>query len=331
VRRHRAFLCSLVLCATVAVDCGDAAQSRAEIRAGTGPCASGLNLFLEGQPSFIPLTVLPRTTVTVGGVEREAIALPELLPAELLEPASQNGRFTSAELRLLYDLRLGDEVSANRVVVTPEAAGTGYLLVEGRGVLLADGSQPLDGLCHVEALRRLRVTRVDAPAPTPVTLHLAELPTVPFVDGVEERTAITFAAIVDAAAVLGAMETPDVFDYRLVPVDHTGPLEAAVRFPWAHAHLASMLWVPELGRTRSVDTVGDLESPAGGATYGGVAASGWSSVRQLLDVVMEPAPDPAHTATGPDGPCTDPAWCVGCHREGVAIAIPVACDQCHPR
>ena len=62
-----------------------------------------------------------------------------------------------------------------------------------------------------------------------------------------------------------------------------------------------------------------------------MATQGWSSVKVLLEVALEPAPDPQHTVQGPDGAYTDPQSCLGCHARRGAVEIPVTCTQCHPR
>jgi len=291
---------------------------------GQGPCAQGINLSIEGKQFFVPLALLPRATVVVNGKQEEAIPLAELLPAAVLDPLSFDGKFTTAELRLLYDCRLaGEQAGSAEVVLAPEAMATGYLLVSGRSVQLKDpGAATVQDVCRVEALRRMLVTRGGETR----TVHVGDLPTEPYVEQGTQTTAVTFDSIVGASGLLAGGETLSQFDYRLVAVDFLGAKATAVRFPWGHNHLSKLRWVPSLAKTRSIDTVGNLLKPSSTQTYDGLASQGWSSIKLLVEVIMEPAPDPAHTVTGPDGPYTDPASCQSCHA-----TIPVSCTQCHPR
>jgi hypothetical protein len=135
--------------------------------------------------------------------------------------------------------------------------------------------------------------------------------------------------VLDAAALLTAGETPASFDYRLVPADMLGDSADAVRFPWGHGHLEKLRWVPSIRRTESLDRTGDLQDATGATPYGGVAASGWSTVKVLLIVALEPSPDPLHTVTSSAGAYTDPTSCAGCHEEAGRVDIPVTCTQCH--
>jgi hypothetical protein len=299
-----------------------------KIQEGQGPCDQGLNLSLEGKQYFVPLTLLPRTSVVVAGAEQEAIALGELLPASLLAPYGFEGKFTTTQLRLLYDCRLSAEAGAAQLTVTPESMATGYLLTASRSVHLKDTTAgQIQDVCRVEALRRMLVTREKVTT----TVHVADLPSEPYLDKGVQTTAVSFKDLLAASKLLAAGEQETGFDYRLVPVDYLEKKEKAVRFPWGHGHLASLRWVPSLQRTRSLDTVGDLKNPSGVVAHQGVASEGWASVKLLLEVVVERAPDPAHTVTGPDGPYTDPLSCNGCHSFGGGIVIPVGCSQCHPR
>ena len=296
-----------------------------EIQQGQGPCDQGVNLSIEGKQYFVPLTVLPRTAVAIDGAQREAIVLTELLPASLLQPYSFDGKFTTAQLRALYDCRLSAEAGGAELTVAPGSMESGHLLVHGRSVHLAEaGAQKVDGVCRVEALRRMLVTR----GTVSKVVHVADLPTEPYVDQGSQTTAVTFKDIVGASGQLAANETPTQFDYRVVSVDYLDRRDKAVRFPWGHHHLIDLRWVGAIARTKSIDTTGDLKP---GAPYNGVASSGWSSAKHVLEVIMDAAPDPAHTVTGPDGPLTDPATCDGCHRVGGGVVIPVTCTQCHPR
>jgi hypothetical protein len=301
-----------------------------KIQEGQGPCDQGINLSIEGKQYFVPLALLPRTTVVVDGAQKEAIALNELLPASVLASYGFDGKFTTAQLRLLYDGRLaGEQASAAQITVAPESMATGYLLTADRSVYLRDTASGRDvqGVCRVAALRRLLVTRGFATQ----AVHVADLPTEPYVDQGTQTVAVTFKDLVTASGLLAAGETHSQFDYRMVPVDYLEKKSSAILFPWGHGHVVSLRWVPSLLRTKSLDTVGDLKNPAGVVAHQGVASGGWASIKLLLEVVMEPAPNPAHTVTGPDGPYTDPASCHGCHEVNGGVVIPVSCDQCHPR
>jgi hypothetical protein len=308
----------------------DSGPTYTRIQAGQGPCDQGINLAVEGKPYFVPLTVLPRAMIEVDGAQQEAIALTELLPASVLEPYGFGGTFPAPQLRLLYDLRLaGDQSGAASITIAPESMASGYLLAGSRSVYLRDAPQSGRGVrvCRVDALRRLLVTR----GAVTKTVHVADLPTEPYVEPGVQTVAVTFKDLITASGLLAQSEKLTQFDYRLVPVDYMDKRDSAVRFVWNHAHLVSLRWVPSLQRTRSLDTTGDLKSSSGVASYHGVASAGWASVKLLLEVVMDPAPDPAHTVTGPDGPLTDPASCAGCHKAGSGVVIPVSCSQCHPR
>ncbi|MBN2360982.1 MAG: hypothetical protein JXR83_16115, partial [Deltaproteobacteria bacterium] len=292
------------MAASLAVGCDgqptapDAGPAYTEIVEGSGPCDQGFNLTIEGQPFFLPLAALPRTAVEVGGASREAIALAELLPGAVLDRYGFGGKFTTAELRLLYDCRLaGEDAGAPPVTVSPESMATGFLLVDDRSLYLPDaaaGAPEVADVCQVEALRRMIVTRAVGPGVSSAVVHVAELPTEPYLEQGTLTVAIDFADILAASGLLAGGELLTQFDYRLVAVDYLQRRGEAVLFPWSHGHLESLRWVPSALRTRSLDTSGDLRDDSGSLIRDGVASEGWSSVKHLLEVSLQPAPDPAH-------------------------------------
>jgi hypothetical protein len=323
-----------VLAALLVVSCDGAKGSgptSPEIQQGQGPCGQGINVSIEDKQYFVPLTLLPRTSVVVDGVQQEAIALTELLPSSVLEPYSFEGKFTTAQLRLLYDCRLaGEQTGTAEITITPESMETGYLLTAGRSVYLKDAATSgpaVQGICRVDALRRMLVTRKGITK----GVHIAGLPTEPYLEQGTQTDAVSFKDVILSSGLLAQSEPLTQFDYRLVPVDFLDKRDKAIRFPWGHGHLAKLRWIPSAARTRSLDTTGDLKTPSGVVAHQGVASSGWSSIKLLLEVELEPAPDPSHTVNGPGGPLTDPATCDGCHKTGSGVVIPVSCVQCHSR
>ena len=82
-----------ILAAVLASSCSSEGTAESAIRQGQGPCDQGLNLTIEGQQYFVPLSVLPRTTAA--GAPQAAIALTELLPASVLQPFSFQGKFST--------------------------------------------------------------------------------------------------------------------------------------------------------------------------------------------------------------------------------------------
>jgi hypothetical protein len=298
-----------------------------KIQEGEGPCAQGINLSLAGKTYFLPLSVLPRSSVVVDGEKREAIALAELLPASLLEPQSFSGKFSTATLRLLFDLRLsGGGDGGGALTVGADSIAAAGLLVDDRSIRLSGKpSSGPSGVCRVEALRRILVTR----GMTTKTVHVEELSKVIYTEKGTKLDAFTFDAILEASGLVKKDESNADFDYRVVAVDFMKERESAIRFPWGHWHLEALRFVPAIYRTRSVDTTGTLRDGAGKAVYLGVSGAGWSSVKHPLEVILEDAPDPSHAVFWSGYRLTDPASCEGCHVENGSILIPVPCRQCH--
>jgi hypothetical protein len=321
---------TLILAALLWTSCGSETTVETAIRPGEGPCDQGLNLTIEGQQWFLPLSVLPHAPNV-----SQAIALAELLPASVLQPYSFSGKFTTDQLRKLYDLRLTGSAT---VTLSPEATVGSLLLLERRAVSPVSGTD-VQQVCKVEALRRMLVTRGMSSKP----VHIVDLPTQPYTEKGAQVSAVSLQDIVDASGLLGSDRRTQL-DYRLVAIDETDRA-SAVRFPWSHGHGEKLVWVPSAAATRSLDTTGDLKGPAGTAIYTGVAGAGWSKVKHLLEVIVagagwskvkhllevivEAAPDPVHTVQSAKGSLTDPASCVGCHLEAGKVDIPVTCTQCH--
>jgi hypothetical protein len=209
-------------------------------------------------------------------------------------------------------------------VLVPGALELAWFIPAEGVVVLSDATMAPPGWtpvapCTVRALRRFVVRRDAASA----TVHLDDLAALvePIPTSAGDTPAVPLGAVLDASGLLG-QDPYASRDYVLIPPD----VPAGVRFPWSHKHVESLFWGIDARKTLSTDTTGDL----GSGIYGGVANAGFSKVKALLYIDLVPAPDPAHVATAADGrQLTDPASCVGCHREAGAVAIPVGCSQCH--
>ncbi len=305
-------------------------------REGTGPCAEGFNLKVEGEQFFLPMAEMTPELVTLDGAEVEALPVAALLPDAVLERYGFDGSFSPAQQRVLYDLRLGPEDGPGEVL-TAEQAANAWLGVDDRSVAygadLPVGPE-VAGVCQVEALRRMRlVRRGEGDEVQTVTLRLEDLPSheITTPHG-EQMPAYDFRDMVLASGLLAQGEGPSDFDYSMLASDLLDRPEWAVRFPWGHGHLEKLRYVPPLLRTLSLDSEADLQDEGGTTPYGGLQGhGGWSSIKVLYEIELLPSPDPDHTVDGPDGPYTDPASCSGCHVKRETVEIPVRCEQCHPR
>lgn len=289
---------------------------------GEGPCSAGLNVWIQGEVLHVPFDELPAETVELGGASYTATPLDEVVSDAIVGRYSFDGFLTPNDVRRLYLYRVEDEAGGG-ADVQPENLTATWLVSDSGSVLDATGATLLaSGLCHVRANRRFVVHNGDAEA-TVLLSALAEAHET-VTAGEADIEAVPVDAIVEASGVRGDAAATS-FDYVLAPADYPG----GVRLPYGHNHLTALYWWDQGMRTVSLDDVGDLLDGDGAATFGGVAGAGWSSIKALLEIRLETAPDPENTVTAGPGDYTDPTSCTGCHAKRGDVVIPVSCVQCH--
>jgi hypothetical protein len=306
--------------------CGGGSTSAAD----SGPpatCGAGAHVLVEGDDVVVDLDALPTQAATIDGQPVQAVPFAAIVSDEIVAAWSYDGMLTADETRSLYDWEIAADERPGHVL-PPELLAAVWFIPAYGVMSFNDVSHAPSGWvpvapCRIRALRRFVVQDGD----TTATVHLddlaAQVETITTSQGAEEGVALR--AIVDASGLLGS-DPPGSRDYVLTPPD----VPTGVRFPWSHGHVERLYWGLAARKTLSTDTTGDLEAPGGGATYGGVANAGFSRVKALLSISLEPAPEPGHVATAAGGrQLTDPATCVGCHLENGGVAIPVTCSQCH--
>ena len=295
---------------------------------GEGSCDEGLNVWIQTDVYHLSFDGLQTQPKVLAEQMFDAVPMTDILSDAILGRYSFDGFLVPDDVRALYDFELAP-VNGDSAQIDSELLESAWY-VPATGDVYFDLPAPFpaaplvsDALCHVRALRRFLVARDG----TEQTVYLRDLATqtetIDTPDG--EGDAVSLTAIVEEAGVL-AGDAAGGFDYQLIPSDYPG----GVRFPWGHGHLSRLYWWDEGLKTVSTDTAGDLLDDVGTASFGGVADSGWSSVKALLRIELLPSPDPENAAIARGGlELTDPASCNGCHAKRGDVIIPVSCDQCH--